>query len=71
MDLYVTRIFLFGILNLTESPNSEKIFTDNYSLLYNMAKANAKVKALLMHDYCSPENMETNAKGTKNLNMAS
>lgn len=33
-----------------------------------MAKANinAKARALLQHDYCSPENMETNAKGTKN-----
>ncbi|KAL7401808.1 hypothetical protein ABVT39_004845 [Epinephelus coioides] len=32
-----------------------------------MAKANGKVKALLAHDYCGLERMETNAKGTKNI----
>lgn len=30
------------------------------------ANANAKARALLQHDYLGPENMETNAKGTKN-----
>ncbi len=34
-----------------------------------MAKINARAntKALQVHDYCSPEDMETNAKGTKKL----
>lgn len=29
-------------------------------------KANAKPKALFVHDYCATESMETDAKGTKN-----
>lgn len=32
-----------------------------------MTNANAKVEALLMHDYCEPENMETDSKGIKNI----
>lgn len=32
-----------------------------------MTNAIAKVEALLMHDYCEPENTETDSKGIKNI----
>lgn len=33
-------------------------------------KASAKLKALQAHDYCGPESMETNTRGTKNALMS-